>query len=140
MRIRRMFVWLGALTIAAAALRAQTTPPQFKSGISLLRLDASVVDDSGRAIGDLKPEDFHVTIDGQARKVVFAQFTGAASAPEKAPPAGVATHAIKTGAEGRALALVVDLRSIRLGNEGPLLDTAAQLVEKLRASDAVGLV
>ena len=148
MRVRRVVVWLGASAIALGAvtvMRAQsgappTGTPQFKSGVAILRLDASVVDDSGRAIGDLKPEDFQVTIDGQARKVLFAHFTGAASVTEKAPPGGVATHAVKAAAEGRAIALVVDLRSIRLGNEAPLLDTAAQLVDKLRDSDAVGLI
>ena len=150
MRVRRVVFWLGAAACAACAatvIHAQTgstaqagTAPQFRSGVSLLRLDASVVDDGGRALADLKPEDFQVTIDGQTRKVLFAHFTGAASAPEKAPPAGVATHVTKVAAAGRALALVVDLRSIRLGNEAPLLDTAAQLVERLRPSDAVGLV
>jgi len=138
MRIRAAVVCLGVAAIAIT-IHAQSTP-QFRSGVSLLRLDASVTDDSGRAIGDLKPEDFQVTIDGQPRKVQFAHFTGSAAAPESAPPAGVATHAVKAAPEGRAIALVVDLRSIRLGNEAPLLDTAAQLVEKLRPADAVGLV
>jgi VWFA-related protein len=143
-------LWVGAAVVAvgtATVIRAQSsaaaqtaTPPQFKSGVSILRLDASVVDDGGRAIGDLKPEDFQVTIDGQPRKVLFAHFTGSASAPDQAPPAGVGTHAVKVAAEGRAIALVVDLGSIRLGNEAPLLDTAAQLVDKLRDSDAIGLI
>ncbi len=150
MRVRRVVLWVGAAVVAVGAatvIRAQSsaaaqtsTPPQFKSGVSILRLDASVVDDGGRAIGDLKPEDFQVTIDGQPRKVLFAHFTGSAGAPGTAPPAGVATHAVKAAAEGRAIALVVDLRSIRLGNEAPLLDTAAQVVDKLRDSDAVGLI
>lgn len=146
MPVRRLILCLAMCAAAAATLlRAQSTtqpasPPQFKSGISLLRVDASVIDDSGRAISDLKAEDFHVTIDGQPRKVAFARFTGASSTPEPSPAPGVATYTANVSTEGRAIAMVVDLWSIRNGNERPLLDTAAELVGKLRPSDAVGLV
>jgi VWFA-related protein len=147
MGVRRLVLCLTACAAvsAVALIRAQSTtqaasPPQFKSGVSLLRIDASVIDDSGRAIGDLKPDDFQVTIDGQPRKVAFARFTGASSTSETAAAPGVATHAVRGATEGRAIAMVMDLRSIRQGTESPLLDTAAQLVEKLRPSDAVGLV
>ena len=139
-----MFAWFGALTIAAAALRAQTTPPQFKSGVSLLRLDASVVDDSGRAIGDLKAEDFQVAIDGQPRKVVFARFTGVDGTPR--PAAGSSVPAISSYARnsdatgGRAVVVMVDLESIRAGSERSLLDTAAELVDTLRPIDAAAVV
>ena len=154
MQVRRVGVWLGALAIplgAASVICAQSgappTPaavPQFKSGVALLRLDASVVDDGGRAIGDLTSEDFHVTIDGKPRNVVFAHFTGTtetAGSRTAAPATVLPSYAINTHTGGgRAVVLVIDLESIRAGQERVLLDTAAQLVDRLRPIDAAAVV
>ena len=139
MRVRRVSAWLGASAIAVAAVTvilAQQTMPQFKSGVSLLRLDASVVDDSGRAIGDLKPEDFQVSIDGQPRTVQFARFTGADASSRGSggpSPSGISSYARNTQtAGGRAIVVMVDLDSIRAGSERSLLETAAALIDNLR--------
>lgn len=134
-------VLAGIVAVAAAAVaisgQSPADAPQFKTGVALLHVDASVVDGSGRAIADLTPADFEVRIDGRPRKVVFALFTG--GAPRAVAPA-VPGYAVNTGEPGRALAVMVDLASIRAGTEAPLLDTAAKLVERLRPSDAVALV
>lgn len=151
MPVRRFVVWLGAVAFAASAvaiIRAQSTaqpagtPPQFRSGVALLRLDASVVDDSGRAVGDLKPDDFRVTIDGQPRKVLFARFTGTAGTSAPSPAAApLPSYAISTPSSGgRAIVVMIDLESIRAGHERALLDTAAQLIERLRPIDAAAVV
>ena len=147
MRVHRVVTWLGAPAIAvaaAAAIRAQSTAPsQFRSGVSLLRLDASVVDSSGRAIGDLKPEDFQVTIDGQPRRVVFARFTGADAASQRADgtAASMPSYALNSeSAGGRAIVIMIDLESIRSGSERSLLETAAGLVDGLRPIDAAAVI
>jgi VWFA-related protein len=136
-------VLTGAAAIVAAhgqsTAQSQADVATFRSGVTLLRLDASVVDASGRAIADMTPDDFQVQVDGRPRKVVFAQFTGASGASTDVGPP-VPTYAVNTAQRGRAIAFVVDLGSIRAGAEAPLLDTAAHLVERLRPSDAVGLV
>jgi VWFA-related protein len=129
-----------AITIDAQSnAQPPSGTPQFRTGVALLRIDASVVDSSGRAVADMSPGDFEVHIDGRPRKVVFAQFTGVPAAPAAAGPV-VPAYAVNTSQRGRAIAVVVDLASIRAGSERPLLDTAAQLVERLGPSDAVGLV
>ena len=154
MLTRRVVSWLSTVSLAALAagvLAAQSADssqprntPRFRSGIAVLRLDASVVDNDGRAIGDLGPEDFQVTLDGRPRKVVFAKFTGIDKASTPVAPATAAsipTYAVNTQLTGgRAIVLMVDLESINAGSERPLLDTAAQLVEKLRPIDAVAVV
>jgi VWFA-related protein len=113
------------------------TPP-YRSGTAVLRLDASVLDAEGHAVRDLRASDFQVAINGRPRTVLFADF------PESLP--GRATSTIPTyvanraRGEGRAVAVMVDLESIRPGAERTLLDTAAGLVEKLRPADAVALI
>jgi len=141
-RAGRALSFAVAATVAGiAAIRAQSAPPQFRSGISLLQVDASVVDDTGRAIDDLKSEDFHVTIDGQPRNVLFARFTGSTAEASPEAPAAAANPSFKNGGTtGRALAVIVDLDSIRAGSERSLLETAAELVDRLRPVDAAALV
>lgn len=147
-------LWISVVLLAflaVCALAAQSTdatqagnPPQFRSGISVLRLDASVVDDGGRAIGDLRAEDFQVTLDGRPRRVVSARFTGTTkgrAAGAQDAVMSIPSYVVNTGmAGGRAIVLMVDLESIDAGSERPLLDTAAQLAEKLRPVDAVAVV
>jgi VWFA-related protein len=132
---------------AVAVLTAQQQPPAFKSGVDILRVDAAVVDGSGRPVGDLSPADFSVTIDGKARSVTFAQFHGAfetgapgmaAAAPVAELPGGFASNA--TTARGRALILIVDVESLAPGHERTLLTAATQLVNGLRPADAAGLM
>jgi hypothetical protein len=130
---------LAVATIVTTHAQSSVPSPQFRAGVALLRIDASVVDGSGRAIADMVPGDFEVQIDGRPRKVVFAQFTGGPAVSKETGPI-VPAYAVNTAQRGRAIAVVVDLTSIRAGAEAPLLDTAAQLVERLRPSDAVGLV
>src|SRR5262245_24168233 len=65
------------LTLTLAALlscAAVAQQPQFKSGVQLLTIDASVRDKSGAPVSDLQPLDFTVLIDGKPRTVVFAQY------------------------------------------------------------------
>lgn len=154
MVVQRVVSWISAVSLAflaVSALAAESTDPtqtgnapQFRTGISVLRLDASVVDDDGRAIGDLRAEDFQVTLDGRPRKVVYARFTGthngrASGARDAA--VSIPSYVVNTEmAGGRAIVLMVDLESINAGSERPLLDTAAQLAEKLRPVDAVAVV
>ncbi len=131
------------LSLAAAAIVAQ---PRFRSGVELLRLSVTVVDDRGEPIRDLTPRDFSVTVDGKPRLVEFAQFyrstreatPAAATAAAQAP---LPSYAINTaGGGGRVVVFAVDLMAIKAGYERPMLDTAAKLVDALGADDAVGLM
>src|SRR5262249_24575892 len=75
-----------AVYLAAGPVAAQQ--PQFKSSVEVPSLDVTVVDDRGKPIADLKPDDFVVRIDGATRKVVSAEWVPLAtpSTGKDAPP------------------------------------------------------
>src|SRR5688500_14301056 len=52
----------------------QTQKPVFRAGVELLTVDATVVDREGRQVTDLKPTDFVVEVDGDARPVISAEY------------------------------------------------------------------
>jgi hypothetical protein len=56
----RVFAWVLA---AVAALQSQ---PTFRTGVELIRIDVTVLDKAGAPVTGLQPEDFTVTIDGDA--------------------------------------------------------------------------
>lgn len=150
MKVRSFVVLAVAATCGIARVSAQSPPqqPTFKSGVDVVRIDASVVDQAGRPITDLSAADFTVTIDGKPRTVTSAQFHGAfgtgtpeapgAPKPAPEPPGMFATNAATI--RGRALILIVDVESLAPGTERTLLTTAADMVSNLRPADAVGLM
>jgi VWFA-related protein len=133
-----MLARLVACSIAAlAALQSQ---PPFRTGIDLLRLDVSVVDDAGRPVQNLRAEDFEVRVSGQPRKVTTARFFGPDERirPVSAPPAAFADNT--STPPGRIVVIVVDLESMNAGYGKLVLDTAGQMIDRLGPSDAAGLV
>lgn len=144
-----------AFAVLTAMLRAggpsaqqpQPSEPKFRSGVELLRIHVTVVDERGRPIRDLNPSDFSVQVDEQDRQVLFAHFFGP---PDEGPPGAKAptapnallpSYALNTAsAAGRVVVFVVDLISVKQGYEKLVLDTAAKLVDGLGPNDAVGLM
>ena len=130
------------LSLLAVTLIAQQSQPTFRSGRELLRLEVTVVDNSGQPVRDLGVGDFVVTVDGKPRAVSFARFYG----PESNPPVLAATaeppsFADNTRpAQGRIVVLVVDLESMTPGYEKVVLDTAGSLIDRLGPDDSVGLI
>ncbi|MGE3489293.1 MAG: VWA domain-containing protein [Vicinamibacterales bacterium] len=126
-----------------AALGGQQPAPAFRAGVDLITFEATALDGDGVAVRDLKPDDFSVTVGGQPRKVVFADFhDGGMVAPAAA--AGAATpererRGVPT-AEGRIVVIVVDRDSLAPGNEVALLETATAVIDALQPADAVGLL
>jgi VWFA-related protein len=130
------------VVMAAATLLAQ---PRFQSGVELLRLGVTVVDEQGKPITDLSARDFSVTVDGQPRAVRFAQlYESTVESSRRVTPAEAAplpSYALNTtGRAGRVVVFAVDLMAIKQGYEWPMLDTAAKLVDSLAPEDAVGLM
>jgi len=130
---------LVACSIAAfAALQSQ---PTFKTGIDVLRLDVSVVDDAGKPVQDLRAEDFEVRIGGQPRKVTAAKFFGPDHSASRATTPASASFADNIATPpGRIVVIVVDLESMNAGYGKLVLDTAGKLLDALGPSDAAGLV
>jgi len=83
-------VLLAALCLAVHRISAQQST--FRSGVEVVQIDVSVVDRQGTPAGDLRPEDFQVTVDGRPRAIVSAQFiryqTRTTPQPKLASPPG----------------------------------------------------
>lgn len=141
---RLAFCLLPAVLCAMPAVQAQESQPRFRSGVELLTLDVAVTAADGRPVPSLQADDFAVTVDGKARKVLFARFFGgggtapAGSAGRLDPSVAHVSNAAT--ASGRTVLFVVDRDSIQTGGEKPLLAAATGVIDALSAADAVGAV
>src|SRR4030095_4917786 len=79
------------LTIASAGtadLLAQADQvPVFRSGIEVMEVDVNVVDGNGTPVRDLRAPEFVVTVDGQPRRVLSAEFLSEDTGPGGKPAA-----------------------------------------------------
>ena len=114
-----------------AAVSAQQTV--FRSKVDVIAVDVQVVDTKGNPIGRIGPDAFNVTINGQRRKVVSAQFIAQQPASddptEPRPPEG----------RGRTFVLAIDSGSFEVGAERAPIQGAQTFVQRLDPSDRVGL-
>lgn len=123
------------LTFAASDAAAQQ-PPTFKARVELVTVDATVLDKDGRPVQGLGPDDFRLTIEGEPRRIVSAQFIsypGAESAADRAAAGGAATQTL----EGRVLLIAVDQANIRRVEGGAALQAAATFVDALSPADRI---
>jgi VWFA-related protein len=134
------------LALLASAVLQQQSPPQttIRSGVELLRLNVTAVDENGQPVRDLGPDDFSVEIDGKPRRVSFARFYGpdspgaAPSIPAAASPSSFVSNV--GSAPGRVVVLVVDVESMHPGYEKLVLDTAGAMIDQLSPEDSAGLL
>ena len=146
-RLRLVRSWFTVTVLAvllAADVEAQQ-PPVFRAGVELLEVDVSVVDDEGEPIKDLSSAEFAVSIDGEPRRVVSAQFvdlrpmaatSGAAAGP--APP--VSYSANTTGGRGRVIVLAIDRESIDFSEGRETLAAATAFLDTLGPNDQVAFL
>lgn len=127
--------------------------PVFRTGIELLTVDATVVDRDGRQVADLASEEFEVSVDGDKRPVVSAEYIklvddtpvpiGTPRRPPIAKPdpnaAFYSTNA-RTVMPGRLIVLLVDQGNIRVGQGRVVMRSAAKFVEGLSPADRVAMV
>src|SRR5262249_33778090 len=140
-KVQPMRLPLAFAVLLGAGLAQQ---PQFKSGVQLLTIDASVRDKGGNAVADLTASDFTVTIDGKPRTVVFAQYSHTEPATivgSKDPSVGsYETNASSGSSAGHVVVFVIDRDALASGAERPILASAAAMLEGLSGADSVGLV
>jgi VWFA-related protein len=123
------------LCVATAAVCTITISAQtvFRSTVDVIAVDVQVVDSDGNPIGRIGPDSFQVSINGQRRKVVSAQFVGQLATPddpaEPRPPEG----------RGRTFVLAIDAGSFEVGAERAPIESAQKFVEHLDPSDRIGL-
>jgi VWFA-related protein len=134
-----------SLTLAVVVgFTVTAQPPQFKSGVQLLTIDASVRDKGGNPVTDLKPTDFTVTIDGKPRTVVFARYfhsePAAILAASDSTVGHYATNTTPDSAGGHVVVFAIDRNALPPGTERPILANAAAMLDGLSPADSAGLV
>jgi len=121
--------------------QAPQEPPRFRSSVEITSLDVTVVDDRGRPVAALKPEDFSVKIDGNTRNVVSAEWVSlvadASAPPPPPPPDGYSTNENSTG--GRLIVLAVDEPNIRFGSALAITRAAGGFIDRLMPSDRIAV-
>jgi VWFA-related protein len=119
--------------VAACAVAASARQTVFRSTVDVIAVDVQVVDANGNPIGRIGPDAFQVSINGQRRKVVSAQFIGQQPTPddpaEPRPPEG----------RGRTFVLAFDAGSFEVGTERAPIEGAQNFIQHLDISDRAGL-
>jgi len=135
------FAVTGAL--GAAALRPAELSAQPAQGPTVT-FDFRVVDEGGRPLLDLKPEELTIRVDGHAREV--ASFDQVRFAPPRTPVEGEGDDPLPPpfstnvpGEAGRDVLILLDDESFRPGREQAVKDGLNALVDALSPLDRIGL-
>jgi VWFA-related protein len=135
-------VSLLALSLAALAVpvRAQVT---FKSGVDLVRFDLRVIDDAGRPITDLKPDEIVIEEGGRALPIMlFQRITepGESYVDDAMRAVTAQVSSNEAFPRGHLYILIFDQEHITPGNEQRARMAAEQFVRaNVRPSDRVAL-
>jgi VWFA-related protein len=115
------------------------TPPIFKSGVDVVRVDVSVLDKTGLPVGDLSAGDFTLQVDGKPRRIASVQFISLTRHTTEAPtvPMNYASNTAALG--GRLIALAIDQGNIGAGTGKQAIDAARRFVATLNRSDRLAL-
>lgn len=136
-----ILVGLGVSLTTSALAQQPADPPRFRSSVEATSVDVTVVDNQGRPILDLKPEEFTVRIDNAARRVVTAAWTPLVTLtgpPPPSPPEGYSTNESVSG--GRLILIVIDQPNIRFGATQSIQRTVGEFIDRLQPSDRIAAV
>lgn len=136
-----------------AAQQPAQQPPVFRAGVELLSVDVTVVDGEGRQVTDLRPQDFIVEVDGNARSIISAEYiklvddapiiVGArrtAAPVSVSPDEGYFSTNTRALSRGRLIVLIVDQGNIRSGHGREVMRSAVKFVDGLSPDDRVALI
>lgn len=135
--------WCGSLAMAllAAAGLTHAQQPVFRSAVELTSIDLSVVDDKGKVVTDLKPDEFTVRVDGSTRKVVSADWVGLQTQETPpAPPAPPGYTGNENATGGRLIMLVVDEPNIRFGGTLGIRGAVNAFIDRLQPTDRAAVI
>src|SRR5262245_21061166 len=133
------------LSGAAPGVLAQQPQPQqapsFRSGVEVVSLDVGVVDKQGVPIRGLTAADFVVTVAGQQRRVVTAEFVNRDAMPVPTPIQndGAAISTNQGAGIGRLYAFIVDQNTLDLGSARRVTNAASPFFSRLTFSDRTAL-
>ncbi len=141
--------WIVALALAvvlSTLVRAVGQGDPIRSGIELLTVDFSALDEKGNPVTDLRPEQVSVRLGGVERPVNSLQYVhvappalrsaGALGAKELAPPFG----SNYLGDAGRTIILVLENESLRPTIARHVIDAVGRFVTGLAPRDRVALL
>jgi hypothetical protein len=143
------FMALAFVMAASAGLALAASPqqgPVFRAAVDLIAVDVQVVDRDGVPVDRIGPDAFSVSINGQERRVVSAEFVRQASAARvglsgarypRNMSADLDTPDDVSG--GRMFILAIDNGSFEPGTIRPAMEAAQEFVNGLEASDRIGL-
>src|SRR5687767_4914973 len=143
--MRAILSVLVAMSVGAgsSALRAQSDQaPVFRSGVEVMEVDVTVVDAKGTPVRDLRAPEFTVTVDGQPRRVVSAEFVSDSTAPSQ-KPAPVRDPYVSNNTDrrpGRLVMLAIDRNNIDTHTVRQSIAPMKSFVKGLAPDDRLALV
>lgn len=130
-----------AVPNAAVQQPADGQSPAFRSGVELVIVEVGVVDRNGVPLRNLGPGDFSVTVDGDPRRVVNAEFVDAAQRPaasvEESDVVPVSTN---ERAGGRLLVFILDTSAMEPGDARQVAADTARFFSGLTLADRSALI
>jgi VWFA-related protein len=165
MRRRLTACVVGCFLLSASPSGRQQAPPTFKSGVSIVTIDVTVLDKDGRPVPGLTAADFEVKLNGTVQPVRAAAFVQAATGPAPTaaaqisvsePPAftrsgRTVTNVVPrpaavppppvadTPGEPRVFIILVDDLSFPATRGKTLFAAARRFLDRLPASDLIGV-
>ncbi len=138
---RRAPAFVVAVTAVVVTVSAQTRPaPQFRTGVTLVELEVSVVDPRGLPFAGLTKADFSVVEDGSSREVVSAIEIG--SSRNLAPVAKAPQSLAAEPADPRLVTIILDDAQIaadpRISHQVKMI--ARTIIESLDTSDQAAVL
>ena len=152
MRRAAVSIVLGAIYLAAASAQRQTPSaqpvPRFQTGVDLVLLDVSVLDDKRMPVRGLRPEDFTVLEDGSPQPIQTFSSIELSDVVENAPPPGTWLHDVvpdvqrnDDSAERRLVVVVLDDSTPMEAGEDPSVRRMARgVIEQLGPRDIASVV
>lgn len=116
--------------------------PTFRSGIEVVMIDVGVVDRQGQPLRGLGPADFTVSVGGQNRRVVSAEFVDMAAAQPDlvARPDIVPVSTNEGGGLGRLFVFIVDQSTLDSSSARNVARAASRFFQRLTFSDRSALM
>jgi VWFA-related protein len=142
------FAVLAAASLGARPATAQAPqspqsdqPPAFRSGVEVLEVDVTVVDSRGNPVTDLRGPEFSVTVDGQPRRVVSAEYIADVLPANKrtAPKIDPYISNNTDRRPGRLIMLAVDRNNTDTNTIRGALEGIRNFISELSPEDRLGL-
>jgi VWFA-related protein len=140
LRIASALLVCGGVVLSAQQPSPGQTPT-FRTGVELVSVDVNVLDRQGLPVTGLMPADFTVTVGGQPRRVVSAEFVDATKAPTTRVLEDEAPISTNEGAAvGRQFVFIVDQGTLETGNVRHVAAAADRFFARLSFADRSALM